>query len=320
MKLYYGVLGWMITLSSLVFGAVPEADESKTQFSSPSAQAAQKAYRQAIEDAWQKYRLLADKAAIDYCNTLQIAYKKEVEADNLKEALSIKDEIQRFSFDLKQGLVLYFPFNKSVEGGRVADMSGHGNFGKAEGAVWTPQGAVGGAYQFDINRKTDRIVVADSNSLDSKMITISVWVKTDDNDEHWNRIIDKNWKRGFCLGMGGDYEGKQFLRGKVIFEAGEGIGVTSDNTISDNKWHHIVAWYDGETIMMFIDGVRQQAQRKINTGIPQNKYNIGIGNEHPGYNDVVEFLAFNGLIDELRVYNRPLSDKEIAALYEQRKQ
>lgn len=314
---YYGMLGWIVTLSSLAF-AVPEADVSRAPFSSPSAQAAQKTYMQAVEDAWQKYQLLADKAAQDYCRALQIVYKKEVESDNLKEALLIKDEIQRFSFDLKKGLVLYFPFNKPAEEGRIIDMSGCSNHGRLKGAVWTPQGAIGGAYQFDIKRKTDRIVVADSNSLDCKIMTVSVWVQTDDNDEHWNRIIDKNWKRGFVVGLGGDWQGKQF-RGKVCFEAGENASIGSDRPVSDNKWHHIIARYDGETMVLFIDGVKQQAQKKLNTGIPLNNYDVGIGNEHPGYNDTVEFLAFNGLIDELRVYNRALSDKEIAALYAQRK-
>jgi hypothetical protein len=318
MKLCYGVLGCVIVLSSLAFGAVPAEDASSKKFSSPSAQAAQKAYMQALEKAWQQYRVLADKAIQDYQLALRAAYKKEVEADNLKEALSIKEEIRRFSFDLKKGLVLYFPFDKPAVGGKTPDMSGSNNHGKVEGAVWTADGAVGGAYQFDINRKKDRIVVADSNSLDSKMITISVWVKTDDNDEHWNRIIDKNWKRGFSLAMGGDSQGKQY-RGKVGFEAGEGAFVLSDNPISDNKWHHVVARHDGEMMTVFIDGIKQKAQHKMNKGIPLNNYNIGIGNEHPGYNDVVEFLAFNGLIDELRVYNRPLSEKEIAALYGQRK-
>jgi hypothetical protein len=314
-RCYCGLLGWIAIVSSFVF-AVPQADQSNTEFSSPSAQAAQKAYKQAMEDARQQYQLQVDKVIQEYCDALQAACKKEVDADNLKEAMRIKAEIQRFSFDLKKGLVLYLPFEKTAESSKVVDASGSKNLIKVEGAVWTPDGAVGGAYQFDIKRKTDRIVVANSEALNSKAITISVWVKTDDNDEYWNRIIDKNWKRGFCLSTGGDDKGKQY-RGRVNFDAGEGVFIMSEKSISDNSWHHIIAQHDGETMTLFIDGIKQKAQKKAPQGVPLNTYHIGIGNAHPGYNDVVEFLAFNGGIDELRVYNRPLSEREIAVLYEQ---
>jgi hypothetical protein len=317
MKQCYGVLGCVIVLSSLALGAVPAEDASSKDFSSPSAQAAQKTYMQALEKAWQQYQVLADKAVQDYRLALQTAYKKEVEADNLKEALSIKEEIQWFSFDHKKGLVLYFPFDKPAVGSKTPDMSDSNNNGKVKGPVWLPEGAVGGSYHFDVSRKTDRIVVADSNSLDCKQITISVWIKTNDNDDYWNRIIDKNWKLGFSLSTGGDARGKQY-RGKVYFSAGENHGIESDNVVSDVKWHHVVARYDGETMTMYIDGLKQRSQHKMSTGIPLNNYNIGIGNSYPEYN-ATDVMAFNGFIDELRVYNRPLSDKEIAALYGQRK-
>lgn len=303
----------VIVLQAVALAGVGE-DLSNAAFVGEQAIAAREKYNAAVRAAWYKYQAEVNVAARRYCMRLEAEYKKEVAADNLLEALKVRRAIDRCTFDFNKGLVLYMSFDKQGPGGKVLDNSGTGNHGMAEGATWVNEGRWGGAYKFDIKRKTDRIVVGDSDSLDCKTITICAWVKTGDNDEFWNRIVDKDWRKGYCLCMGGDFWGKNH-RGKVFFQIDEKSWVGSDKSIADNKWHHIMARYDGEFMELYIDGKLQKNRTKRQGQIPANEYPIGIGGSYPGY-DMDEFIAFNGVIGEVMIYNRALSQREIRALRE----
>ncbi|MFH1428397.1 MAG: LamG domain-containing protein [Candidatus Margulisiibacteriota bacterium] len=80
-----------------------------------------------------------------------------------------------------------------------------------------------------------------------------------------------------------------------------------DVTDLTGSWHYLVVTYQSPTLELFIDGVSQGT--KTVTGAPdvQNtKLNIGGFFTSPYF--------FNGLIDEIRVYNRVLSSAEIRSL------
>jgi hypothetical protein len=209
------------------------------------------------------------------------------------------------------GLVLYLPFDAPDENGVVRDASGAGNDGHVYGATWVPEGKFGGAYHFSITNLTDRIVIPNSDTLNPDYITVAAWIKTADRDGFWNRIADKDCDYGYCLDLGGDNKGKA-PRGKLWFESSRG-GIGSDRVLNDNQWHHVAATYDGEVMHCYIDGMEKGHPVKNPGPLKKTSWDLCVGNSVVEYTDGA-FVAYDGLIDEVRIYNRALSAAEIKTL------
>jgi len=210
------------------------------------------------------------------------------------------------------GLVLYLPFDKASEDGVAHDESGAGNDGRVFGAQWVAEGKFGGAFHFSLTNFTDRIVIPNSDSLNPDCITIAAWVKGVDHDGLWHRIMDKDCWRGYGLSFAGDDARKKTGRGKLRFE-GQQVGVGSDRALDDNRWHHVAATFDGQKARCFVDGVESSHQVRNPGPLKKTSWDLCIGNSVVGYG-TGELLAFDGLIDEVRIYNRALSAAEIKAL------
>lgn len=209
------------------------------------------------------------------------------------------------------GLVLYLPFDKQDDGGVVHDESGAGNDGRVYGATWVPDGKFGGAYHFAITNLTDRIVIPNSDTLNPDNFTVSAWIKAADTDGFWNRILDKDFRNSYCLDLGGDYNGKAH-RGKLEFETSCGA-IESVRVLNNNQWRHVAAAYDGQNIFLYIDGTGVGHPAKNPGPLKKSTWDLCIGNSVVDYG-TGEFLTFDGLIDEVRIYNRALSADEIKAL------
>ena len=209
------------------------------------------------------------------------------------------------------GLVLYLPFDQPDTDGVVHDASGAGNDGRVYGATWVADGKFGGAYHFSITNLNDRIVIPNSDLLNPDYLTISAWIKTADTDGFWNRIVDKHCDQGYCLDLGGDYYGKA-ARGKLNFES-PGAGLISDRTLADNRWHQVAVTFDGKVVSLYIDGAGKSRTLKNPRTLAKTEWDLCIGNTVIDY-ATGDFLAYDGLIDEVRIYNRALSAEEIKAL------
>lgn len=211
-----------------------------------------------------------------------------------------------------EGLVLYFSFDRPDENGRVHDDSGAGNDGQVSGAKWIPAGKFGGAYHFSLTNFTDQILVPNSDLLNPEAITIAAWVKTADKDGFWNRILDKDCWHGYGLSLGGDWKGGKSKRGTLQVETGRGF-IGSDRVLDDGQWHHIAASYDGRTLRFYIDAVGKSRPSNKPGPLQRTSWDLCIGNSAVNYG-TGELLAFDGDIDELRIYNRALSAEEVKAL------
>lgn len=209
------------------------------------------------------------------------------------------------------GLVLYLPFDAPPANGVVRDESGAGNDGRVEGAQWVSKGRMGGAYRFSITNVDDRIVIPDSDSLGVQYVTLSAWVMGTDTDGLPNRIVDKDRRKGYSLGLNGGGQNKQEIVGIDITWS---TGTSVKRLICDGHWHHVAGTYDGQISKLYVDGnmVRQQ-QTQSPGPIPRNHWDLCVGNSVVDYEGGT-FGSFDGLIDEVRVYNRALSAEEIKGL------
>jgi formylglycine-generating enzyme required for sulfatase activity len=83
-------------------------------------------------------------------------------------------------------------------------------------------------------------------------------------------------------------------------------GVNSAGQVAFGEWHHVCGTYDGQTIRIYIDG-QKNGMFNFTRGIATNNVNLRIG-DNP---QVPGRRLWSGLIDEVFVFNRALSNEQI---------
>ena len=206
--------------------------------------------------------------------------------------------------DLTNGLVLHYTFD-NVEGTAVRDDSGKGHVGKLEGAKIVPDGARGNVCRVGKNTGYVRVPPSPEWSFGTNPFTITLWVNPDSvpREQHMfigcNREQGKQEKWGFYV-----------ARGRVGFHINsQAFGIMSIASTPWNctttAWSHLAVTRANNRYTVYING--KHAQSGTNSAsIPVMDAPLTIGQ--------VGGFAVNGLLDDVRVYNRALSAREIAAI------
>ena len=215
------------------------------------------------------------------------------------------------SADLTTGLVAYYPFN-----GNADDQSGNEHNGTVDGATLVADrfGHINSAYRFDGN---DKISIPDDPSLHLQSLTLSAWVKPAvDMADGQQRVILSKEKQGTAGGYYLAYTRNADKVGavnfKIMSQGGPATGYHSTFFVTDlaaGQWYHIVGTYDGTSRKLYIDGVLKKAITETIT-LFHDSEPIQIGVQAPGQGGF-----WNGLIDEVRIYDRALTEDEIQQLY-----
>jgi hypothetical protein len=259
-----------------------------------------------------RVRLLVQRGALESAATLNWAEWRVLDAPGSGEAGPEHPNHKTGGMPGPGGLVLYLPFDAPEEDGVVRDASGAGNDGRVYGATWVANGRWGGAYHFSITNLDDRIQIPNSDLLNPDQITLTAWIKTDISDRFYTRIIDKDYHRGYDLNLSGDVDGRS-QHGRFTFEDND-MGLENDRPVEDLRWHHLAGTYDGQINRIYVDGVLQKEKKATRPGsLTKTQWDLCIGNSVVDHG-TGEFLAYDGLIDEVRIYNRALSADEIKAL------
>jgi hypothetical protein len=189
------------------------------------------------------------------------------------------------------GLVAYYPFN-----GNANDESGNGNHGTVNGATLAADkdGNADSAYSFDgVN---DIITVSDSNTLDTGDFSFSLWIKAN-GIGRYEHLLDKySLSTGFFVV---NIDGPWYLHYN-------GYVVGSTSTIDVGNWQHMAGTYDGTTLKIYINGALENSKVPHRPLVNSNDRPLMIGSNGLG--------NFNGIMDEVRIYNYALSADEILAL------
>jgi formylglycine-generating enzyme required for sulfatase activity len=216
--------------------------------------------------------------------------------------------------NLERDLVLYFTFDKEEPGGIVTDRSGHGNDGQAVNVQFVKDGHQGGAARFGLSMS--HITVANKDDLNPPFLTLAAWIKTSYSDNQWRRIFDKDYDKGFALSNGGNHA-QWHHQGQLEWECG-GCGVLSgqQRRIDDGQWHHVAATYDGTVHRLYLDGQRISNECARRGRVPANNYDLTIGENQSNRADTDTETSFNGMMDDVMMFNRALSAEEIRMLYD----
>jgi len=198
------------------------------------------------------------------------------------------------------GLVAAYSFN-TISGSSVPDVSGNNNGGTVSGAVGTVAGRFGGALSFDgVN---DWVTVADSNSLDlTTSMTLMAWVNPAAVAGSWRTVLFKEGGPGqvdYSL-YAGDDTTKPL--GQVYIGGEQNAAGTA--TLPLATWTHLAATYDGSTLRLYVNGT-QVGSKAIDGQITPTTGVLRIGGNG------IWSEWFMGSIDEIRVYNRTLTQGDI---------
>jgi hypothetical protein len=209
------------------------------------------------------------------------------------------------------GLVGYWKFDEG-EGRTVYDYSGHGNNGILVNDPSWATGKIGEALSFDgINNYVD---FGDTIPTTSTLSAFA-WIK---------HIPDSNDR--CVLSRGGYSDGWRLCIDEDDLNSNPWIHVTcgSDTTPSmslhrydvnltpNDTWVHVGWTWDGFTARVYLNG------EEINIGSNANCTNFGIKDTpyHLKAGVGREQFYFNGIMDEVRIYDRALSLNEVKRIYD----
>jgi hypothetical protein len=243
-----------------------------------------------------------------------IASKTGYTTDSLRGVKIIAGETATANIKLisslpTNGLVAYYPFNSNAN-----DESGNGNNCTVSGAIPSADrfGIPSKAYTFQNSGDKLRVVVSSQLSLST--LTISAWFyrtqdgtqnprivaigPTSSHVQYYSMIVDRN------------------NNSKLGFYCTDGVSSitilpypSSSSSLSIGHWYHGAIVYDGTNVKFFIDGILDNTLTVSGSLHSFTSALLQIGSSDDGTDQ------FRGDIDDIRVYNRALSNSEIQALY-----
>ena len=203
-------------------------------------------------------------------------------------------------------LILYLPFDEG-EGDIAGDASKYGNHGKLEGMKpnlpeWV-DGKFGKALEFNGQNNWVEVPHKDILSVE-KAVTVMAWIKAKrytggSTKAQWASVVSKgNGPRSYSLYTTTDGDG-------TLHFSSMG-GSNSALNVELNKWQHVVAQHTGKSHIYYINGVLA-GEFDGKDALPglKDKESVMIARSHEGSRE------FEGIIDEVKIWNRILSEKEV---------
>ena len=237
-------------------------------------------------------------------NSSIVYYKGAIDDIRIYDrALSIEEILELYN-EGESGLVAYYPFF-----GNANDESGNGNNGTVYGATLTSDrfGNSNSAYDFDGDN--DQIVTPISGIV-TNSISLCAWYKVRTYTTGASIISSRSTDDGGYKYSGLDISNNPIGSSVLIFSKSYGSNVyTTDERFRNNEWHFAVGTYDGEMIRLYGDG--QFLAETAATGVVDMSGNYIIGFD----NNSAQNRFFDGIIDEVRIYDRALDELEILGLY-----
>jgi hypothetical protein len=211
------------------------------------------------------------------------------------------------SYAPTNGLVGWWPFN-----GNANDESGNGNNGTVNGAIIAPDrfGNATNAFSFD---GVDDYISTSNSLINNTDFTISLWVKA-------TPLITSTYQCFLYEGVPGEYHmasgatgvyGQLEVGVKGSNNAWVGVYYNLNNSI--NIWQHFIYVYTNNTIQLYVNGQFYGSAQNNSGGI----WSPNLDQSNFGARRVTTSVEypFNGLLDDIGIWNRALTQQEITDLY-----
>lgn len=229
---------------------------------------------------------------------------------NFNFAEGREDEI-RFALPIKENYALDLPFDESsqtqLEYSKYSNTAYLGTDSSSESSdpTFTNSGIILSAFDFD--GTDDRVTISASTSLQlNKSLTYSAWIKWDASG-NINQYIFTNGADNNSISIindGGVNDNKVNFKLNI---AGTNRNIISNTTI-DTNWHLVSATFDGYNMNFYIDKNLVGTATYLGDVIGVSAINyIGTNSTAGTY--------FNGIIDEVKIFNFALNQSEVEKLY-----
>jgi hypothetical protein len=201
----------------------------------------------------------------------------------------------------------YWKLDES-SGNSAHDSSGNYHDGTLYGnPTWMPTGGmIDGALAFD--GLGDYVRIADHPDFDlTTEITIAAWIKVDVFDKAWQAIVTKG-DSAWRIQRSASSNGIEFACSGLSVPGTTWGNVLGTVNVNDGQWHHLAGLYDGATVYLYVDGILDASAPAYGV-IATNSFDVCIGEnvDQPG-------RYWNGLIDDVRIYDVALSEEQTAAV------
>ncbi len=180
----------------------------------------------------------------------------------------------------------------------------------AMGAAAWAQGQLGSA----VDLSGGSVQVPAGLDLVGNQFTMSFWMRPGNNGGTDPRILSKAsgtsttahlWKVGFT--------GNRRFRVRLTTADGFFELSSNEQAFAYDQWQHVAVVYDGAQLRIHKDGVNIASRAASGVVAVDPSLGVGIGNQPTGAGD----RAYDGLLDQIRIYNRALTAEELQLLQEE---
>jgi Concanavalin A-like lectin/glucanases superfamily len=210
--------------------------------------------------------------------------------------------------DVREGLIAEYRFDES-SGRMASDSSGHRLHGRLEGHPQWVKGYYGNGLQFD--GASDYVYIGNQDILDVTHYTLTAWVRTDGRttDPQRQEILEK--AGAYWLNIRND---AHTLRAGGLFGGCRGrpywTYVDTATTVPSHTWTHVASTYNGTALTIFLNGTLSVSKAEVRPPCTTNHRLLIIGAKKTEDHAPAEAF-FSGILDDVRIYARALSQAEI---------
>jgi len=200
-----------------------------------------------------------------------------------------------------EGLIGFWTMDEEdIQGDTVKDVSGNGNDGKIMGDAKIVKGKIEEALHFN---GTDSFVDLPDMGNETK-VSVEVWANGEAFNQYNGLVAQHQWAAG-CIHFKVELDGATHK----IMAIMNGSARVWGPQIETNQWYHFAYTSDTEEdeLKLYSDG---ELVQQGNTGaVPNDLIDLTIGDEYTSPR------IFTGILDEVRIYKRILSENEIQQNY-----
>ena len=224
-----------------------------------------------------------------------------------------------YSFHCCDNLVAYWSFDDQDNPG--FDEIDNGSPLQSYGATWTSNGHIGGAMSFDgVNDYMETSTEFTVNTGEPRTVSAWVYLRSTGVGRGIVMLPDYSYPNGQVTPLSAsliNHSDSLSISGVFAFyngPLGADVAQSGANRIQLNRWYHLAGVVENNTVRLYVDGSTAGTivdnPGNANATVT-SKFLLGV------HYFVGNWDYLNGLIDEVRIYNRALSQAEIECLASQ---